>query len=218
MFSVIIPTMWRKPQVIKKLLETLYIDKSIKEIIIIGNDTKPDDIILNNKIIYLPQTNNIYVNPAWNLGVENSNCDKIALINDDILIPNNLFKYLDTINLKDYGIIGASYKTTEAKISSYQDWEENNISLQPEDKRNNPFGILMCFDKSHYYKIPEELKIYCGDDLLFYINKNVYKKQNMIINCLIKTDMSSTTSDTKFSTFLHRERSIYYDYLKSNNL
>ena len=54
------------------------------EIIIIDN--APTDFFYDNeKVVTLKQEENIYVNPSWNLGVEESDYDKFIIFNDDII-------------------------------------------------------------------------------------------------------------------------------------
>ena len=49
---------------------------------------------------------NIYVNPSWNLGIEQSSYDKFIIFNDDIIIPYNFVSQLESFLTEDKGIIG----------------------------------------------------------------------------------------------------------------
>ena len=69
MFSVIIPTMWRSMRLLG-MLHRLYNSDDVDEIILIDNDKDSRFSFENKKIKILEQDENIFVNPAWNLGVK----------------------------------------------------------------------------------------------------------------------------------------------------
>ena len=69
-WSVIIPTLW-KPKTFPELLERLQNEPCVDEILIIDNAPhQKASVEFGPKIIWLEQPQNIFVNPAWNLGVE----------------------------------------------------------------------------------------------------------------------------------------------------
>ena len=83
--SIVIPTMWRSNKILKML--PIY-EKSelVKEVIIIDNDPKlTPNLKPYTKVLYYTNGNNIYVNPAWNLGYTLSS-HRVILANDDIII------------------------------------------------------------------------------------------------------------------------------------
>lgn len=69
-FSVIIPTMWKSKRT-QGMLSALEASEHVKEIVLIDNDPsarKSVKLEHFKKLIHLPQEENIFVNPAWNLG------------------------------------------------------------------------------------------------------------------------------------------------------
>jgi GT2 family glycosyltransferase len=86
-FTVIIPTLWRSNFTIDLLTSyenCTYVD----EILLIDNavTARPQiDFSVYKKLRFLEQEENIYVNPAWNLGVNEAKNELIAISNDDIL-------------------------------------------------------------------------------------------------------------------------------------
>ena len=103
--SAIIPTLWRAKEFTDHLVNVLVEDESVGEIIIIDN--APADFFYDNeKVVMLRQEENIYVNPSWNLGVEESDYDKFIILNDDIIIPYNFVSQLEKWLTEDRGIIG----------------------------------------------------------------------------------------------------------------
>ncbi len=98
MISVIIPTMWKYKPFIRFLADLTWVS-SIGEIIIIDNNPseRPStDLFLHPLINMITHGHNIYVNPAWNLGVEKSKHDKICLLNDDVIVDLKLFNRMET--------------------------------------------------------------------------------------------------------------------------
>ena len=96
-YSVIIPTLWKSDRT-KKLLSDLNECEYVDEIIIIDNTgTEERDILptIYPKLRMVSKGKNIYVNPAWNLGVELAKNDLIALVNDDINFDTNVFGVID---------------------------------------------------------------------------------------------------------------------------
>jgi hypothetical protein len=186
MYSIIIPTLWI-PGYFKTTLESLVDHNLIDEIIIIDNNKNNNpnyDVLNHTKIKVLTQEQNIYVNPAWNLGVETSKNDKICLLNDDITFDLNVLTYLEDEISSDKGIIG---------IDMFGG--SNHFSLVETDKRIFGFGCMMFMHKQSYYKIPDDLLVFYGDDYLFEMNKKFDKKNYLIVG-VDNNQIYGTTSES----------------------
>ena len=185
-YSVIIPTLQKAWSITRILLDVILKDENVGEVILINNCGTPINLV-NNKLKVVNLQENIFVNPAWNLGVELSMFENIALVNDDIILPNNIFGKIG--NLEEYGIVGygeyipMDHKTYDVGLAS--------IDLASERKYN--FGVFMVFKKERYIPIPNEIKIWYGDDWLFYHNKN-----NGTLDIPIKVQDSTTSSLSEF--------------------
>jgi len=177
-YSVVIPTLQKVWSTTKVLINTILKDENVGELILINNCGSSINLV-NEKLKIVNLQENIYVNPAWNLGVSLAKFDNIALVNDDILFPNNTFGKFG--NLEEYGILGWSN-------------QKGNFKVTPATERNYNFGVFMVFKKSRYKVIPNELKIWCGDDWLFKNNKN-----NYTFNLDIETEESQTSNLAEFS-------------------
>lgn len=213
MFSIILPTIWSKPKITKNLLDIFIASSHVKEIIIINNNLNKNEINLSNKKIkVLNQSTNIFVNPAWNLGYLYSSCNKLIIANDDIIIPNNLISFLSTINLNKYGLIGVNYDSYVEKkqIDNFNNYDFNEHKINPCDEINRGFGTFMVLNKNNYHYIPNNIKIYCGDNFLFYKNKN-----NATIFTKIKTEMSSSSSLPEFVEYKKNDRLEYQTYISN---
>ena len=187
-FSVIIPTIWAS-EYTTPLLEELSKCEMVGEIILIDN---------TNHILYpgmgydLPKVNlikegkNTYVNPAWNKGVSIAKYDYVTICNDDILFnPNEYFYYMSqSLNLLDAGFIGShSQNYTEDKI-------EAAIEIYDNKTNTGGWGCLFTFNKLIWKPIPEQLKIWYGDNWIHGTNQNIFQ----LVGMNIKTKMS-TSSD-----------------------
>ncbi len=224
MISVIVPTMWRAPHY-KKMFPLLDKHPLIGEIIVIDNDTSQTDhsILDLKKIVYLPQKENIYVNPAWNLGVSVSKHDGLFILNDDCLInPNCLTQIIWKLS-PDKGILGFSELSYCGY--SFETFDQmcsmgigSVVEFEPVDVLNNTqtsgmphfsYGSAMFLHKQSYYTIPEEFKIYFGDLFIFLMNLKHKKINYTIEEGLVCTKMSSTVSNE--NPQIEYERKIFND-------
>jgi glycosyltransferase involved in cell wall biosynthesis len=196
-FSVVMPTMWRCTELTLRLLNSLVDHALVGEIRIINNDKDrtPDwDGFNNPKVkVYTPESN-IGVNPAWNIGVEDADNDKICIVNDDIVFDTMLFdKIVDKIIPGGgvYGIINGNPNmgqpvTTDGSID-FIEWKPGDII--------HSFGQLMFVHKKNWEYIPEELIITYGDDYILHTHLLKNQKINLIYNIQFESQFSSTTND-----------------------
>lgn len=177
MFSCIIPTMWKIDN-LKYELKKLNENKNIKEIILINNDVYNTPEWFNfsdySKLCEIKLQNNIFINPAWNLGVINSSCENLMIHSDD-MISN--YKFLDEIDKKirnEDCLIGIG-ETCYIKNNDKYFFENMNDQIRPMG-----WGATMFLRKSSYKALP--FKIWNGDDLLIKLfkkrKKSIYKLQN----------------------------------------
>lgn len=141
-------------------LEEYVLSNIIDEIIIIDNNpsNKLNIPKNNHKIKILTKNKNIFVNPSWNWGVSESKNENILLINDDLIIKN-IDNILEKILETDYDLIGLDFNNLNT-----------NKGIIIKDHRGGMtkgFGCFMFIKKSKYTPIPDELKIWYGDKILF---------------------------------------------------
>ena len=201
--SVIIPTMQKNTKVLLRLLKTLSADNIVDEIILIDNTGKgfEEEILAVPKLKPVINSKNKYVNPTWNQGVSLAKNEYWALLNDDILIPNDFCsKVVSKISPK-MGIVGVSKESVillnPDRINAVTfDVDVNRLSIVYTKERLLNFGIAMFGHKDSYYPIPEDILIWYGDDYLFRMNKR-YKKKNYMISGVSVYHMHSLTSSAK---------------------
>lgn len=213
MFSLVMPTLW-KGELYKRMLPVLNDHPLIGEIIIIDNDPKNSDfpVLSLSKVKHYPQKQNVYVNPAWNLGVELSKFEKICLYSDDVFFDTKCLELVNETCIPDNGIVGFSMETISENHHSLDflaPWEQLRVVQTP--SMHYRFGICMFMHKQSYYTIPEEYKIYYGDSYIF--DQNIFNGKNnfKIDGCPVITSMSTTSK--QFNEITEMDTEIY----KKNN-
>ena len=190
-FSIIIPTMQKNVFVLNKLIKELVKDCIIDEVIVIDNLLKGFHYN-SDKVKIISPKKNLYVNPSWNLGVKKARNNYIGILNDDILLPQNLCKQVLTKLVSDnnVGLIGMNSQdlicVDESEFESYPKNSEIKYTIQEDNLYINHWGISIFGKRENFYKIPENIKIYCGDNFLIHKNTLNNKKCYQMENCEIK--------------------------------
>lgn len=187
-FSVIIPTIWKGLH-LNELLEATYKSDYIDEVILINNDiNNTKEYPKNNKITLLEPKQNIFVNPAWNVGVSIAKNDKIIIAQDDLIFDvDTLCHFIDMAEkqnypLKSLGFIGMSYGNFFL--------EKNAEEIELEDCHHTPaWATIMIFHRDNWSPIPHQLKIHYGDD---FIKRGMGKPIFQIRGLCVKTEMSTS--------------------------
>ena len=214
--SAIIPTLWRAKEFTDHLVNVLVEDESVGEIIIIDN--APADFFYDNeKVCTLKQPENLYVNPSWNVGIEESDYDKFIILNDDIIIPYNFVSSLEGLLTEDKGVIGIDSKAVIA-IDGFTDenitFLDRKITLKSIRMRDWGFGIVIAGNKKSYHEIPENIRIWHGDDYLVQLNNEVTKNSYVIDNVPIFTKMSTTSDLPEFEEIKNIDTLMYDTFVK----
>lgn len=180
---VTIPTMWKEPKFVE-YLESYCDSKYVQKIILIDNnhtERPKSDIFKNEKIELVSYRRNIYVNPAWNEGYYRSTSDILSIINDDIFVHEDIFKFMSELDFSEIDIIGVHLKDgiSNYYITQHPDLKEELIKLNvnkmhPIGGQSFAFGVCLFVKRSSYRPIPSLYKIWYGDDYLIQRCKNIY--------------------------------------------
>jgi len=205
MISFVIPTMWKNPSRLRDILHDYKrADIPNAEFILIDNN---HGCYLESEITILIPKENLGVNPSWNIGVELAKNNIVCLLNDDIEINFQTIKNnLDEINNLDFGIIGF-----DANKNLGTDFNTNvdKFEFKEADCRTLGFGCMMFIRKENYLKIDERLKIFFGDDLLYWWNRDKHNRPIYIIdNLKALGELSATSRDYEH---LLQEELPYFD-------
>jgi GT2 family glycosyltransferase len=211
MITFIIPTMWKSD----RIHETIQFFKTSTrrdiELIIIDN-TNSEFSDPDPRITVIKFKENIFVNPAWNIGVSLATNPYICLVNDDVVLNCNcLLNNLDSIIATDpdFGIIGL-YKRNFLLNDVNQD--QDQVEMIEIQSRPFGFGCMMLMKKVNYLEIPSDLKIFYGDDLLWAYNKTVMKRKGYWLKGL-KTPGQISATSSGFNTIGKQETPIYEAHL-----
>jgi len=191
----IIPSMWRKPSFTIAALKYYVSIKEITKLIIIDNDINrrpKSEVFKSNKIKILNYGQNIYVNEAWNRGMDNAGNDLVCICNDDIRVDKlamALVSEFESINPDAIDLIGVSNDPTNKcfGICPFKMDLKRNVGLQA----GGLFGIAMFLRKKNYQQIPKDLKIWYGDDYLARKCKNVFTISPIRITGAMSSTISS---------------------------
>lgn len=187
MFSVVIPTL-QIPDM-RPLLNMYCSHHLVDEVIIVNNATQPLRAS-HPRLRVLNQERNIYVNPAWNLGAEEARSNFLVLSNDDILFSGRVIDLAARALHLPVGVVGPHESCFHRQV-------DGRMWISPTYLRTTGFGTLMFLRRDHYVPIPDDLRVWCGDDWLFtrQARTNVHLR-----GARIETRMSSTAGSLEFDT------------------
>lgn len=202
MLSIIIPTMQKDTEVLDRLVKELVEDNCVGEIIIIDNSGKGLDY-QNPKVKVYVQKENLFVNPAWNLGIKlsSSKYNFFGILNDDIIFSKNLFSsVLNFLKSSDDSVglagIDCVRNTPKAQFDSYP--ENTEVKFEKIDRLSGFWGSAYFGRKEHYFVIPEEIKVFYGDHFLFRRNQQAGRVNYKITNINVKHLESLTSHSSAF--------------------
>ncbi len=170
--TVIIPTLQKNP-LLPLLLRNLHDDVHVKEIIIIDNSGQGLSFP-SGKMKVLALEENIFVNPAWNLGMQHCNTEYWCLMNDDIMISPQFCSLVLSLlepSMGLVGIMGDFVKSVDLQKYKYPIVPAEKIYLREMNHLCYWFGIAMFGHRNSYVPIPEELKVFYGDNYLLHVNR-----------------------------------------------
>ena len=210
-YSVIVPTMWRVADQFVGFLKTLCDHPAVDEIIIFNNDntkTPSDPVLQNSKIKVFDFGHNIFVNPAWNLGVKTARNERICIVNDDVIFDTALFERLQNMLVPQNGLFGLCPGEPDFNQPPVTD---KAIDIIPwTGQHTYGYGCLMFLHKEIWEDIPAGLEIYFGDNFIFDLQLAKNKQNYIIANTEFFTQFAVTTSDTSITNgYLEKERPIY---------
>jgi hypothetical protein len=176
-FSVIIPTMRKSLDTLKEMLVRYEKCPLVGEVLIINNGLYDKDgfptedydgidahigLCELEKIMIIHNGPNIYVNPAWNAGVKEAKYEYLLFANDDILIHDldNLLEFMIN-HIETNEVIGIDIQKMNCPYALGE--------LLPKEYLG--WGSFFAMKKEHYVHIPEDIKIYCGDNIQWMANK-----------------------------------------------
>ncbi len=219
MLSIVIPTIQKNIEVLNKLVNELVDDDVINEIVIIDNSLK-GYVFASPKVKVIIPYENLYVNAAWNLGINNIQNNYFGILNDDIILPQNFCSqvYEFIKSNENIGLVGLDstivHNTPLEEFNTYP--QNKNLKFKPYKYTlySRYWGSAIFGKKENYYNIPQNLKIWCGDNYLMKKNNDAKKINYEIIGGNVKHLTSLSSQDSAFKKI---KESDLYNYAKIDN-
>ena len=202
MISIVIPTMQKDLDVLNKLLFELEVSDVVGEVVVIDNSCRGFETNFS-KVRVFTQKENLFVNPAWNLGIKLSNPEYkvFGILNDDLILPVNLFKAVDNFfsnSDEKVGLAGidCAINTPKSDFNEYP--SDSEVKFEIMDKMEGFWGSAYFGLKENFFVIPEEIKVFYGDHFLFRRNQQAGRVNYKITNISVKHLESLTSHSSKF--------------------
>lgn len=200
MLSVITPTMW-VPETFCDFLQYVVKQECVGEVIIINNavDKTPNHIALSHPKIRMVNCNeNIYVNPAWNLGAKMASFEHLCFLSDDVIVDLRAFYKADDF-MEKHPEMGMLYI-----CPGFEDQDQPKVTTGEIEIESGPvtnrygYGSFFFVRKEDWTPIPEQFKIWFGDHLTFMIFQEKRKLSYYIKNCFFWSSWATTVKHISF--------------------
>jgi len=207
-YTVVIPTIW-KSEYTYELLKRLSDSEYVGEIILIDNASELNKEINIQKVIHIKEQENTYVNPAWNKGVNLASHNNITIVNDDIIFDvDEYYSYfaqlLEINEFKNIGFIGShseNYKLEKSQNPSFEEYDNKT--------NTGGWGCLFSFHKSNWKPIPNELKIWYGDNWIHLVSNPILHLRGI----KIETKMSTSSDLEEMNPIKENDTRIWHRML-----
>lgn len=202
--------MWKYPPFLS-FLKDLVKFHMVDEVIIINNNIiqmPNDDILDHPKVRMISMPNNIFVNPAWNMGVAEARNSKVCILNDDLIFDLKCFYHVDSVLAAESGVVGICPGMAEFQQPPFV---SGAVQILPwKDQHTFGFGCLMFVHKDWYIPVPQGLEIYYGDNWIFDTCLVRGRTNYIITDLLYCTPFAATTKGMgNVDDRLEREGNIY---------
>jgi hypothetical protein len=195
MYSIITLTMW-KCERFRETLSELNEHPLIGEIILIDNSEIEVEPLNLNKLNHIKEEKNTYINPAWNKGVSLAKYDKLLILNDDVWMDWGILDILSEYITPSIGAIGFAGNAIDLE-------ETTDMMLTPVTHRYGNFGVAMFIHKASWMPIPEEMKLWGGDDWIFVKNRNSGKPNFKLEGMKLFGEISGTLENADLTPILN---------------
>ncbi len=212
--QLIIPTLWRPAALVSTLTRTLNCTM-VDRLVLVDNAPEQQPaaakaVLQHPKLLWLPQPSNLYVNQAWNLGMEQiADADTVvAILNDDIEIPDAVFKALraewnsrapnDSVVI---GLLPPPEAATACALEPVHYQPQQSIGVQCRG-----FGSALFLRRRHFQFIPPQLRIWFGDDWILRQARLVLGLRSSLIRRDHHVTMKAMRASQQFREVLAQDR------------
>lgn len=209
MYSVIALTMWKCKRFRETLIE-LSNHPLVGEIILIDNSELDIEPIILDKLVHIKEEKNTFINPAWNKGARLAKYDKLLVLNDDLWFDWNILNVLQPYVTENVGMIGMAEENF--------DNPQSTMGLEPVFHRNGGFACAFFINRKSWIDIPNEMKLWGGDDWLFVKNREKRKQNYKIIGFKLEGEISGTLENADLTPTLNPIKQKDLEYKQLYNL
>lgn len=209
MIDVVIPTMLLTDKnIFSYTLEQMKACDVIRKIIIIDNT---DDCSFRKtyhsnlgggKFCVVENGKNVLVNPAWNQGLSLVEAEHYVILNDDVLCHSKIFKICEQKMRDDQDVGILTVDTLQSKNIDFYNNHIKETEHKPPTFTTNIFrnrvGWFMCGRKSQWVPIPDNIKIFYGDDFIYQLaRKNKRKVLSLQSQSIVHFESTSVNHTLK---------------------
>ena len=169
MIDIVIPTIHACELFLHEYLPRYVKYPSLKKIIVIDNAPKSNKSKLlsqfkTDKLEILKQNTNSYVNHSWNIGASHAESELLVLLNDDVFLSEKSVDFLLAYPWNSDTLICSSLNTNESTSGLVDIRHDKSMPICWSDIGS--IGHMLAMKRSAYHSIPNNLKIFFGDDFL----------------------------------------------------
>lgn len=166
------------------------------------------------KMRVIENSANKYVNPSWNQGMAECSGDNTIIMNDDVFVYGDVIEQVSRV-MEDNVL--CSVDTVQAHNQKQYQSGRNahgygtlSVSDRFPQKNNNKCGWFFCVRNDIWRDIPEELKYFYGDDLIFDRARALGNTPKCITSCSIGHMGSQTVNkNPQIQNILKKEFTVY---------
>lgn len=188
--------MWECPRLLTTLKE-LSSRGEVGEILLFDN-TAGKDIKLPSKVTHIIEGRNTFVNQPWNKGACSASNNPLLVLNDDIWFEwDSLFKLVppDLIDSESkIGMIGIG-------LDCYRSPHPEKALFEIR-KRTYGYACTFFINQNHWVEIPQEMKIWGGDDWLLTKNREQGRVNLAFSGIKALGEVSLTTRKLERETYI----------------
>lgn len=206
MITVIIPTLLKSNDILLPMLDRLDTCGSVEKIIVIDNTCGTFNKVLP-KLTVLNQEN-LYVNPAWNKGMELCKTPYYLLLNDDVISSTSAieacltvcedFPHINLVTVNTQEVDNSNQVLNYLQSTDMVPYEKPDFIIQGTKHTWYRFQGWFIFGRtSSWEPIPDCLKVFCGDNLIYFRQDTTEERIAYISNYTIYHRVSTTVNSAK---------------------
>ncbi len=188
MVSYIVPTLWKSDSIFSTIKGFKLIKDPNAELIIIDNDKDNSKYISDDsRIKVFTMEQNQFVNPSWQLGFHYTINSRVCIVNDDIIFNIKRFhKFI--IESKAEAVCMTNWNRIDKDLDKWELVDINSPNARPAGG-----GQLMMVMRENFPTLPYNMKLWHGDDIIYYYNTLLCKIKFCFIRGMAVTGEQSVS-------------------------